>query len=117
MFATAFLTLLRHTMSAMKEGQRRQVVVNIAEGGVDKAIAMVRAQPDTYRGERNVPLGEGLFTVHVEPAEAPRVYRIVSEARLAGIAARGARARVEARLALTPPGTVQELRWIEVRSW
>jgi len=116
-FATAFLTLLHHTMSAMKEDQRRQVVANVAEGGLDKAIATLRAQPDTYRGEQNVPLGEGLFSVRVEAAEAPRTYRIVSEARLVDVAARGTHARVEAHLVLTPQGTVRELRWVEVKSW
>ncbi len=117
LFATAFLTLLQRTMSSMKEGQRRQVVVNVAEGGLDKAVATLRAQPDTYRGEQDVPLGEGLFSVRVEAVEAPRTYHIVSEARLASVAARGAHARVEAQLVLTPQGTVEQLRWTEVKSW
>lgn len=66
-----------HTTLAYTQNQAssRQAAY-LAEAGLDKAIALVRAQPG-YAGETDTPLGEGRFSVQVTQT-APGHYRIVA---------------------------------------
>jgi hypothetical protein len=115
LFATSFITLLHQTMSHMTREERTQVCINIAEGGLDKAIVELQARGDEYQGERGTSLGEGRFTIEVIK-ESDGAYRVVSEAQLDGRAAKGAHVRLEARARLAADGGVKELRWLEVKS-
>ncbi|MBN2312228.1 MAG: hypothetical protein JXR94_24830, partial [Candidatus Hydrogenedentes bacterium] len=111
-FAAAFLTLIHRTMSNMARTQRTRAAVTIAEGGIDKAVAQLRAHGADYRGERGTPLGDGRFTVVAKPA-GPAAYRIASEGWLTATHGPGARARVAAELQLDAAGRVRAFRWVE----
>lgn len=66
---------------ARQHGEARQEQVQqIAEAGLDTAIAMLRSNR-SYAGEQDTALGGGHFTVAVAP-EAGDAFRITSEARL-----------------------------------
>lgn len=114
--SAAFFSLMNHTMSRAHTGERRQVCLNLAEGGVDKALAELCARPDSYTGEKETPLGEGAFTVEVRPGEGPGAYHVVSTGFLRAGKYTLAEARVAADVVLAG-GRVQALRWTEVRSW
>lgn len=113
----AFFKLMHNTMSHTHDGERRQVCLNLAEGGLDKALAELGARPDEYRGEQDTPLGPGMFSTEVRPGERQRTYHIVSTGFLRGGSLVLGKARVAADVALGPRGAVLEMRWTEVRSW
>lgn len=109
--ATAFLTLLNRGIETLSRDERRQVCLNLAEAGIDTAVAALRAQGGAYAGERDTALGDGWFSVEVEAPAGGGAYRIVSRARLEN----GTWLAVAADVALGPDGTARVLRWEEVK--
>jgi len=114
--SAAFFSLMNHTMSRAHTGERHQVCLNLAEGGVDKALAELCARPETYAGEKDTALGEGAFTVEVVRGTAPGAYRVVSTGLLRDGKYTLGQARVAAEAVVTG-GRVTALRWTEERSW
>jgi hypothetical protein len=114
-FASTFLGFLNRTLSNRSSIERRQICLNIAEGGVDKALAELRTNPKDYRGEKNTPLGQGRFSVDVKPAGGAGTYLIVSTGELGAGDLVLSRAHVVAEVTLSAAGTVRELRWSEVK--
>lgn len=117
LLASSFVLLVHRGMSAMREDQRTVVVMGLAEAGIDKAIAELRSQGPAYEGETATPLGAGEFSVSVTKLKQAGAYEVVSEARLPGIAARGANARITARIVFDGARRVKELRWTETKTW
>lgn len=113
--ASTFLAFLNRTVSNWHQTELKQLCYNIAEGGVDKALAELRAHRDDYRGEKNTPLGKGRFTVEVRPTGRAREYAIVSTGELTDGEFVISRACVIAEATLSSTGTVLELNWSEVR--
>lgn len=114
-FASTFLGFLNRTVSNRHWAERRQICFNIAEGGVDKALAELRTNPNDYRGEKDTPLGVGRFSVAVEPADEAGTYHVVSTGELVDGKPVVSSARVIAEVTLASTGGVRELRWSEVR--
>ena len=114
-FASTFLGFLNRTASNRNSVERQQICLDIAEGGVDKALAELRNNPNDYRGEKNTSLGAGRFSVEVRRAEKERAYSIVSTGELADGAFVISRTRIIAEVTLSPNGTVRELHWSEVK--
>jgi len=114
-FASTFLGFLNRTVSNRNSIEREQICLNIAEGGVDKALAELRANPIGYRGEKNTSLGAGRFSVEVKPVGKERTYSIISTGELEDSKLVVPRTRIVAEVTLSPTGTVQELRWSEVK--
>lgn len=115
--ASTFLTMLNRSVTYATQTEHEQACLNIAEGGLDKALAVLRVQPRSYRGEANTPLGEGRFSVTVEPGAGAGAYRVTSTAEVVGGGHVLAQARVAAEIELTGSGAVRTLRWSEVKRW
>jgi hypothetical protein len=114
-FASTFLGFLNRTASNRNSVERQQICLNIAEGGVDKALAELRTNPNDYRGEKNTSLGAGRFSVEVEQSDQAGTYRVVSTGELFDGTFVISRMRIIAEVTLSPNGTVRELRWSEVK--
>ncbi len=88
---------------------RQEQVQQLAEAGVDTAIAALRHDQD-YAGEQNTPLGEGQFTVGVV-RETGEAYAITSEAKLSDGAIVRAESTLLATVRLDGAGHVASLQW------
>ena len=109
-FSTALLTSLHQTRQRSVESEHRTVCLNLAEAGIDKALAELNRNP-SYLGESGTELGAGRFSVEVAPDATAGVYQIVATAELTDEVA--ARSRVTARVQSTAGGAVQVLEWKE----
>lgn len=67
--ASAFLYNVIATNSSFRRTSNLQVAFNLAEAGIDKAIAELSRFPSTYSGEEDIPLGEGTFSISVLTSE------------------------------------------------
>ncbi|MCC6143410.1 MAG: hypothetical protein IT368_06360 [Candidatus Hydrogenedentes bacterium] len=90
--------------------QRQEIAGQLAEAGIEKAIAVIRVNRD-YRGETGTPLGAGQFTVRVLPETVADAYTIEARGDLvnAGIVAQST--GIGARIRLAPDGRVLERTW------
>jgi len=114
-FASTFLAFLNRTASNRHQAELKQICLNIAEGGVDKALAELRVRGSDYRGETNTSLGKGRFTVEVKPAAGAGAYAIVSTGEIPDGKRVVSSVRIVAEVTLSSDGTVRELRWSEVK--
>jgi hypothetical protein len=111
---SAYIAFTHQCMKQAHEREQRQVCLNLAEAGVDKAVAELRVKP-SYEGEKNTPLGEGFFNVIVKPGEKAGTWLIRSNGRISDKQHVFARARVAAEVTLAPSGAVSRLTWRELR--
>lgn len=74
--SVAFFGTLHRAMSQARINEQHRQCRYLAEAGIEKALAELRAAPGVYRGEQNTPLGSGTFSVDVAPETAPGAYRI-----------------------------------------
>jgi type II secretory pathway pseudopilin PulG len=77
--AAFFVTVHR----AMDRNRHQENLVScraLADGGIERTLARLRNDP-IYRGERDLPLGEGSISTRVDPLESG-AYRIVSTGQL-----------------------------------
>ena len=93
--------------------ERRQLCMDAAEGGLNQAVASLRADP-SYTGDQETPLGRAFFTVEVTPAEGERAYTVVSRGEAIDLGHVIATARIEALVRFQPDGSVARLAWQEV---
>ena len=77
LFAAAFLRTVRLNMADAFNDEARIEAAGLAQAGVEKAIAELRRAPD-YRGEEDTALGNGRFTVRVEPMADAGRYRLTA---------------------------------------
>jgi hypothetical protein len=111
---SAYIAFVHHCMAQAHAREQRQACLNLAEAGIDKAIAELRAKP-SYEGEKNTPLGEGSFSVSVKPGDKAGTWLIRSNGRISDKQYVFARARVAAEITLAPSGAVSRLAWRELR--
>lgn len=116
MFATAFLRMVRMNMADAFNEEARIEATNMAQAGIEKAVAELRRDPG-YRGETDTPLGDGSFTVRVEPSAEAGRYRLVARGRGEAPQRRYAHAELTMELVLNPDGTVASLYRREVHRW
>jgi len=115
--AAAFLGYLHRSMSGVTRSANKHVCLNIAEGGLDKAITELHVRPAEYRGESNTPLGQGRFSVDVTPGDKAGVYTIVATAELTDGKTVISRARIAAEAAFSSSGKLHKMTWSEVKRW
>ena len=115
--ASALLHLLHVHMSAYKDSERKQVCMALAEGGIEKALVSLRADPEKYVGEKDTPLGDGRFTVTVKPDKAHGSYSIISTAELVADNFVLERTAAEVKVTFDERGGIRSLIWREVRKY
>jgi len=106
----------KHMHVTMSNGQQvrfKETALQLAEGGLEKAIATLRVNP-AYAGESRTALGEGFYTVEVSTTGDGR-YHIASQGMLEDEGLVRARCGVEAELRLSGAGEVVALDWFERR--
>jgi hypothetical protein len=116
MFATAFLRMVRMNMADAFNEEARIEATNMAQAGIEKAVAELRRDPG-YRGEKDTPLGDGSFSVRVEPLAEPGRYRVIARGRGEAPQRRYAHAELTVELALYPDGAIASLYRREVHRW
>ncbi|NUM56295.1 MAG: type II secretion system protein [Candidatus Hydrogenedentes bacterium] len=109
--ASAFVTLLNRNVTESNRAVNRMENLALAEAGIHKAAAMLRADPN-FRGESAFALGKGQVSVEVRQGATADRYDVRSSARQS--AEDPAPVTVAAEFALTPAG-VRVVRWEEPR--
>jgi hypothetical protein len=112
-FIAAFYSLLNRTLSREYDGSNHNICLNLAEAGVDKAVAELRAGKTDYAGEDSTPLGEGFFTVEATPIPGGEQWKIVSTGSLRDGKFMHKQVRISAEVQIGRNGA-QILRWAEV---
>lgn len=112
-FLTAFLGALTHTLDREGIAEKRLIALNIAEGGLHKALAALQTRPNAYRGEEATALGEGQFTVEVHEGHLSGTYEVVSTGELGHSSLVVHRVRIGALLGFDK-GSLRILRWNEL---
>jgi len=105
--------LWRHLHITLAEGDRQEknaVAQQLAEAGLDKAVARLRGAPAGYQGEQNTPLGEGRFSVTVLP-QSGGLYRLTATGELTDGPLVLTRRTLDGELKLTPAGTIERFGW------
>lgn len=102
-------------LAQQQQSWRKEQAIQLAEAGLEQAIAALRAAPGQYTGEAKVPLGPGSFTVTVTPGEGPGVFRIESWGELDFAAYRYDRAGLRAELKWSPSGTLERYSWQPIK--
>lgn len=108
--AAAVIRLTHITLRESGKDAKTEVARQLAEAGVDKAVAMLRTNP-AYTGEERSPLGAGRFTVAVLRDGEAFAISSVGEVLFRRDVMR--RAVLEARLVLDPSGKVRSFNWGE----
>jgi len=109
--SSAMFAYLNRTMSRSMAIENRQVCLNLAEAGMQKALAEFGAGRSHYAGEEGTALGDGTFSVAIAPGEASGKYRVTATG-----ARNTAKATVIADIRVAG-GEVRVERWQEVRGW
>lgn len=111
---SAFCVTVHRVIEAQVRIEWREAGMCLADAGVDKALASLCVDP-AYRGERDTALGDGDFSVTVEPAEAADTYRIASTGRMGDATRTLAESHVVVEAVVTQ-GRVAQLRRLEEAS-
>ncbi len=113
LLSASFYTLLNKGLSDAYQRGRTQTAMNLADAGLEKAVASLRLDKH-YAGEEKTPLGDGAFSVIATAGTKPGAWRIVSTGVFRpGSRGRQAKARVVADLQLDAKGQVLALNWRE----
>jgi type II secretory pathway pseudopilin PulG len=102
-------------LSQQRRVWHQEQAFQLAEAGLEQAIAALRAAPGAYTGETAVPLGPGTFTVAVQTAGEPGVYQIVSWGTLDRAAYRYDRAGLRAEVKLSSSGLLEHYAWQPIK--
>ncbi len=106
---TAAWQFMNRTFDEGRRFQHGQKTLLLAEAGLEKAVAELRNDP-AYAGDKDVPLGEGRFTVCVTRRQGT-IFSLESFGRLGDPKHETFRATLEATLRLGPGGRVEEFQW------
>lgn len=72
------LSAVHQSMKSRLAAERHMVALAIAEGGLEKALWELERNPAAYRGETGSPLGEGRFSITVDPGDERGTYTIAA---------------------------------------
>ena len=78
----AFLEGVHFALDRQRAASNELIVCNLAQAGIDSAIASLSTEADTYSGESNVLLGEGRYTVELSHEPDSHVYRVTARGEL-----------------------------------
>ena len=113
MLTASFYALLNVGLSDAYQRARVQTAMNLADAGLEKAVAALRTDPG-YAGEENTWLGEGVFSVAATAGAKPGTWQIVSTGTFRPkLRSFHAKARVVADLQLDAQGRLLALNWRE----
>ncbi len=113
LLSASFYMMLNAGLSDAYQRGRVQSAMNLADAGLEKAVASLRIDPH-YAGEGDTRLGEGAFSVAVAAGMKPGLWHIVSTGTFRpNQRSFHAKARVVADLQLDAQGRVQALNWRE----
>ncbi len=107
--ASAVWRYLHITLKETTRHEKLSVALHLAEAGLDKAVAELRAKPE-YRGEHKTALGLGRFSVTVTE-ESPNVFRLESTGEMAEEGRVQGMVVLAADVALGPDRMVQRYSW------
>lgn len=82
---------------AWRQEQGRQ----IAEAGIDHALALLRAGGAAETVLDRVPLGAGVYTVQITPGDTPGAFQVASRAQLDAGDPKSGQVTLRARVAVT----------------
>ena len=77
LLSASFYALLNAGLSDAYQRARVQTAMNLADAGLEKAVASLRTDPN-FAGEENTWLGEGVFSVTATAGTKPGTWQIVS---------------------------------------
>ena len=80
--AGAFLEGVHFTLAQQRAASNELIVRNLAQAGIDSAIASLRRDAGAYEGEFAVALGEGRYTVRLVREPESNNYRVVATGEL-----------------------------------
>ncbi len=113
LLSASFYALLNRGLSDAYQRARVQTAMNLADAGLEKAVASLRIDPH-YAGEENTWLGEGVFSVTATAGTKPGSWQIVSTGTFRPkLQSFHAKARVVADLQLDAQGRLLALNWRE----
>lgn len=108
---SAALRHLHMTMAEIKRQENVEAAPALAEAGLEKAFAMLRAHPGAYAGESDTPLGDGRFSVAVTRGPRAGVYAVRSEGIVADGVGRGEKQVIVAEMEIQPGGGLRTGPW------
>lgn len=106
---------LHGNLAQHRRSWHHEQAFQLAEAGLETAVAALRVSPGEYQGEADVPLGAGHFSVTVAPGGGPGAYTLESWGRLDNAAYFHDSAGLRARLRLSPEGRILEYAWEPIR--
>jgi Tfp pilus assembly protein PilX len=106
---------LHANLNEQRRTWHREQAFQLAEAGLEHAIARLRTNPAGYTGETDVPLGAGAFSVQVTRPTGADTYVLESWGRLNQNTGIHDRAGLRARLRLDAGGAVAEYAWEPIR--
>ena len=113
----SFYALLHTGIADAYQRDRQQTARNLADAGLEKAIASLRMDPK-YAGETDTPFGEGSFSVTTTAGARPGAWSVVSTGKFGGPdAGFHAKASVVADMELDAQGRVRTLYLREDGAW
>lgn len=115
MFAASYLAALRAQIGRANQYYWDAEAMALAEGGLNKALAGLHADPEGYAGEPATVLGPGRYAVAATRGEEAGVYRLEAEGWIASGRREVARVRITAEAVVSKTGTLTRLTWLEVR--
>lgn len=85
--------------------------IHLAEAGLEKAIAALREQGAAYQGETNTALGDGRFSIRVQPTAETGAWTLRSTGELTDGQLVLKRVTLKGALKLSSSGAVAEYHW------
>ena len=115
MLSASFYIMLHHTLDDTYRRGREQAALALAEAGLDKTIAFLRAGPKEYQGEEETALGAGYFSTRVNAIEGIRqAWRIQAKGVVyPEVKGFSASVSITATLLLDEHGKIARLTWEE----
>lgn len=111
----AFLEGVHFTLAQQREASSELIVRNLAQAGIDSAIASLRRDAGAYEGESGVALGEGRYSVRLLREPESDSYRVVATGELEAAGRVTHSFQLEARVVLQD-GRMTSIAQTEVNS-
>jgi len=106
---------LHGNLEQQRRSWHKEQSLQLAEAGLERAIAELRAAPEAYRGSEAVALGSGVYTVRVTPDDTAGGYVLESHGKLEGAAYPYDHSVLRGTVRLSPGGQVLSYTWEPLR--
>lgn len=105
---------LHSNLDQQRRSWHREQAFQLAEAGLEHAIAGLRASGAAYEGAADVPLGAGTYSVSIAPGDTPGEFALEAWGRLEPAPYNYDRAGLRGRVRLEN-GQVTEYAWEPIR--